>query len=240
MRRARETVRVPSRWPAPQCSRAVLVLAAISVAYGCSMTKRDSVVVGAVPDDYRTNHPIVIAERDHVLDLPVGTGDRAMTSFHRVAVDGYMADYDRQQGALVRIIVPSGAINSAAASSVAHNIAQHMYKKGVPTGRVVIAPYDATGSQGPAPIRIAYGKMTAATARCGRWPDDVLNTVDNRHYANFGCSYQNNLAAQVANPADLLGPRAPGDIEAERRSTILNDYRDAPTWIDIPRREINY
>ena len=41
-----------------------------SLLAGCA-TKRDSITVGAVPDDYRTNHPIVIAEKEQVLDLPV-------------------------------------------------------------------------------------------------------------------------------------------------------------------------
>ena len=49
--------------------------------------------------------------------------------------------------------------------------------------------------------------MRAQTDKCGRWPEDILETSENKHYANFGCSYQNNLAAQIANPADLLGPR---------------------------------
>ena len=60
------------------------------------------------------------------------------------------------------------------------------------------------------PIRVSYPDMRAAVAgKCGRWPDDILNHAENKHYANFGCSYQNNLAAQVANPADFLGPRRP-------------------------------
>src|SRR5690606_12853227 len=43
-----------------------LVLAA-ALATGCA--RRDSITVGAVPDDYRTNHPIVVAERDKSVDI---------------------------------------------------------------------------------------------------------------------------------------------------------------------------
>ena len=47
---------------------------AVAVARRCSPAapQRDSITVGAVPDDYRTNHPIVIAEKNQVIDLPVG------------------------------------------------------------------------------------------------------------------------------------------------------------------------
>ena len=40
-----------------------LVLAAATVALLSGCAKRDSITVGAVPDDYRTNHPIVIAQK---------------------------------------------------------------------------------------------------------------------------------------------------------------------------------
>ena len=37
----------------------VLAVAAAALLSGCA--KRDAITVGSVPDDYRTNHPIVIA-----------------------------------------------------------------------------------------------------------------------------------------------------------------------------------
>ncbi|TIU72362.1 MAG: pilus assembly protein CpaD, partial [Mesorhizobium sp.] len=67
--------------------------------------------------------------------------------------------------------------------------------------------------------------VKAQTDRCGRWPEDLLQTSENKHYADFGCSYQNNLAAQMANPTDLLGPRKQSDIDAENRSAVIDVYR---------------
>jgi pilus assembly protein CpaD len=54
----------------------------------------------------------------------------------------------------------------------------------------------------------------------------MLETSENKHYADFGCSYQNNLAAQVANPADLLGPRKQTEIDAENRDKVIDVYRN--------------
>jgi len=53
----------------------------------------------------------------------------------------------------------------------------------------------------------------------------LLKTSENKHYADIGCSYQNNLAAQMANPNDLLGPRKQSDIDAENRSKVIDVYR---------------
>jgi pilus assembly protein CpaD len=69
----------------------------------------------------------------------------------------------------------------------------------------------------------------------------MLKDADNKHYADFGCSYQNNLAAQVANPADLLGPRKQTPVDAEERSNVIDKYQNraiGPEFID--NSEINF
>jgi len=205
-------------------ARAVLltVIAAAALS-GCA--RRDSIVVGSVPDDYRTNHPIVLAEQEEKIDLPVGVGDRAMSRIQRAALEGYLAHYDASTGAPVTILYPAGSANAVAASLVAADIARHVHRRGVAAGHVVSMPYEAGAPEASPPIRVSYRRMKASTGQCGRWPDDLLKTTENKHYANFGCASQNNLAAQMANPADLLGPRAPGDIDAENRESALDDYK---------------
>ena len=48
----------------------------------------------------------------------------------------------------------------------------------------------------------------------------------NRQYHNFGCAYQNNIAAQIADPADLIGPRAQTPVDAEQRGQVMKRYRE--------------
>src|SRR5687767_3415912 len=75
--------------------RAVSVLAIVATALLAGCAKRDSITVGSVPDDYRTNHPIVIAEKEEVLDLPVSASDRGMTKQQRETLEGFLSGYDR-------------------------------------------------------------------------------------------------------------------------------------------------
>jgi len=196
---------------------------AIGLLSGCA--KRDSITVGAVPDDYRTNHPIVIAEKDEVLDLPVGAGDRGMTHMQRVALDGFLDSYDRSAMPLITITVPNGAANDLAAADAASDFRRFIRSRGIPDSRIAVASYISPAVEVSAPVRISYTAMRAQTNKCGRWPHDLTHDSENKHYANFGCSYQNNLAAQVSNPADLLGPRKQTDIDAETRSNVIDVYR---------------
>lgn len=207
-----------------------VVLLAAAVAAGCA--KRDSMVVGAVPDDYRTNHPIVVAERDVSLDIPVGLTDHGLNKVQRAAIDGFASNYDRSAAPIVTILVPTGSANQVAAGNVAAGVAQRLRASGVSEGRILTQRYDARSHGETAPIRVVYAQMRASTGKCGRWPEDLADTTANRHWTNFGCSYQNNLAAQIANPADLLTPRKMTEIDTERRGISIDDYRVRETTWD--------
>ncbi|WP_274423646.1 CpaD family pilus assembly protein [Chelativorans sp. YIM 93263] len=205
---------------------------------GCAGT--DSVVVGAVPDDYRTNHPIVISERDKTLDLPVGTSTLQMTPDQASAIRGFLSEYADNGAPRVTVLSPSGSVNAAVAQSVAMQFAEFMRREGVPAGHIQHLSYNATGEGSP-PIRLAYPVMEASVGQCGRWPEDILDNADNRHFANFGCSYQQNLAAQVANPNDFLGPRKVTSIDAENRAEAIGRYkRGQVSQIFRSQSEINY
>lgn len=220
-------------------SLALPALALAAMLGGCA--QRDSITVGSVPDDYRTNHPIVIAEKEEKLDLPVAASDRGMTRTQKVAIEGFLARYDRSAAPVVRIITPSGGPNDVAASRATSDFARLLRSNGVPDGRIAFLSYQAGPAETSAPVRIAYSAMRAQTGKCGRWPADLLKTSENKHYANFGCSYQNNLAAQLANPADLLGPRKPTEIDAENRADAIDQYKARAIARDFEATsEVNY
>jgi pilus assembly protein CpaD len=201
-----------------------LAVAAVALLSGCANT--DSVTVGSVPDDYRTNHPIVISEKNEKIDLPVGASDRGMTRSQRATLLGFLDGYDRSAAPTLTIMAPAGSANEIAASAAARDFARLAARSGVRQSRIVMASYQADASEVSAPVRVSYARLRAHTDRCGRWPEDMLQTTENKHYANFGCSYQNNLAAQMANPADLLGPRRQTTIDAENRGKVIDVYRE--------------
>ncbi|MER8414645.1 MULTISPECIES: CpaD family pilus assembly protein [unclassified Mesorhizobium] len=207
------------------CRGAVPVLAVAVAALLAGCAQRDSITVGAIPDDYRTNHPIVIAEKNQKIDLPVGAGDRGMTGSQRDTLLGFLDGYDRSAAPTLTIQVPSGSANEVAATAAARDFARLAIASGVKRNRLVVTSYQAASSEISSPVRVAYVAVRAQTDKCGRWPADLVDTSENKHYADFGCSYQNNLAAQMANPADLLGPRKPSTIDAENRGAVIDVYR---------------
>jgi pilus assembly protein CpaD len=201
----------------------LLAVAVTALLAGCA--QRDSITVGAIPDDYRTNHPIVIAEKNQKIDLPVGAGDRGMTGSQRDTLLGFLDSYDKSAAPTLTIQVPSGSANEVAATAAARDFGRLAIAAGVKRNRIVITSYQAASSEVSSPVRVAFVAVRAQTDKCGRWPADLLETSENKHYADFGCSYQNNLAAQVANPNDLIGPRKQSEIDAENRGAVIDVYR---------------
>lgn len=211
--------------------RALLVIAMLSSASlltACGTPAQDSMSTGAIPDDYRTRHPISLAEVEHSLDVPVATGDRRMSVGTRDVIEGFLADYRGRSSGIIRIDFPAGSPNASAAAHLRGEMRALLRSNGISAGRIVETRYPANGDSG-APIRLSFVAMTAMTNACGEWPEDIGETFSNKNYHNFGCATQANLAAQIANPMDLVGPRAMTPIDAVRRSNVIGKYRTGDT-----------
>lgn len=82
---------------------ALLVLS-VALLAGCA--NRQHVTVGALPDDYRTNHPITIAEREQVTDIPVSSADSRLNTMQRGIVEKAVSNYRYNGSGMVYVLVP--------------------------------------------------------------------------------------------------------------------------------------
>ena len=65
---------------------------------------------------------------------------------------------------------------------------------------------------------------------CGMWRDDLASASslagwDNAPYLEHGCSYQNMLAVQTANPRDLSAMRSMTPADGEMRARAMANAR---------------
>jgi pilus assembly protein CpaD len=204
-----------------------LVTALAGIVSGCGSMKPSREVTGSIPDDYRTRHPISIAEVRHTMDVPVASGDRNLNVAVRDAIRGFAQDYASTSSATMQISLPQGGINAGAAQHARAQIRKVLMDAGIPGARMIETTYPVTEPNASHPVKLSYVAITAMTNECGTWPKDLIsNTEENVNYENFGCATQKNLAAQIANPMDLVAPRAMTPIDAERRSEVIRVYRE--------------
>lgn len=204
---------------------AATVVAFATVLSGCG--SRDRLATGSLPDDYRTRHPIVLTESEQTMDIPIATGDRELTVSMRDNIRGFAGDHAAKSRGAIQIMVPAGSTNAATAQRLSKDIRATLIHAGIRRDQVIVTSYQAGDYGSSAPIRLAFFAVTAKAGPCGEWPEDlVVNTMENRNYHNFGCASQANLAAQVANPLDLVQPRGMSPIDSEQRSAVIRDYRE--------------
>lgn len=200
---------------------AVLATAGLALA-GCSSLRPTQKAFA--PDEYTQRHPIKIA--DSVLHLDVFDTGRQLDRRQRRDVAEFARDYVQSGRGAMQAAVPVGPgghhILAAVRSALAESGAR------IP---VQITPYQSDPRLGAAPVRLSFIKLEAKVAsQCGLWPADLagskdLDTWHNRPYHNLGCAYQSMLAAQVADPIDLVRPRAEGQVDTVKRTKDIEALR---------------
>jgi pilus assembly protein CpaD len=205
----------------------VLLLAAALGA--CTHTKEDD-ITASIPSDYRQRHPIVVQEADRTVEVFVGTGRGGLTAPQRTDVMAYAQTWLQEGTGPMAIDVPVSTPNARAAQQSLHDIQGIMSSVGVPAQGVTVRRYTPADNRQFATIKLSYPRVTADAGPCGLWPEDLGPTIknpiyqSNRPYSNLGCAYQRNMAAMVANPADLVQPRPESPTYMKRRSTVLGKY----------------
>lgn len=225
----------PSFLPAGRLVRiagTAMLIAAASLLASCGTARPDRQTTSSIPDDYRTRHPITLAEVEHNLDVPIGSGEHGFTHATRDLIRGFAQDYAALSKGTVRIAVPMNAANSGAANGVRSKVRKVLVDAGIPASRIVMTNYDPQSPEASSPIKLSFIAVTAITDECGQWPSDLVmgrTAVENKNWENFGCATQQNLAAQIANPSDLVGPRGMTPIDATNRAAVISVYREGTT-----------
>ena len=196
-------------------------------------------VAGWTIVDPSQRHPIMVSQQPSTLTVRVARGSQGLTPPQKGQVAGFLERYrasDAGNSKLV-IAVPSGSPNESAAVRAVGDIRQLITAYGFTEANVAIEPYNEPRDLN-APVRLSYLRYVAEGPECGRWTSNLADDPRNLPYPNFGCAVQRNLAAQVANPADLLGPSSVDPSDPERRSVVFDKYREGkPTGADKSQEE---
>lgn len=158
--------------------------------------------------------------------------DEVRLAIHAQGISGPQADalvslvhaWRTHDGGPIRLQSPVGVADSGAAYRMGESVRAFLVSQGVPHTDIQLLGYEAQGAAG-APMVVGYDRYVAQVPRCGQSWENLTSTGANRTSANFGCSVTANLAAQIANPADLVRPRDMDPSDAARRMEVLDNYR---------------
>ena len=190
--------------------RAVSVLAVL-VAGSCTLpddapsTSQDPVV----------NHPITVEPSYRSLKI---ANAETLSPDDAQKLSAFVEDYLARGNGAITIAAPSGPD----APKVIGALGETLANMGVPRTHILVGEQDQVKSDGL--VEIGYIRYVAHVAPCGDWSVNADDNQQNLPMPNWGCSVQNNIAAQVADPRDLIEPRGIGMSDAARRMQVLNKY----------------
>jgi pilus assembly protein CpaD len=162
-------------------------------------------------------HQPVVGRTDYALDLDAGDGRLAPGEDARL--DGWLRTMRVGYGDRVAI---DGTRSPTANGEVAGVLARY--------GLLLADEAPVTGNPiAPGNLRIVVSRMRAAVPRCPDWSRNLTNDFEGHTHSNFGCAVNANLAAMVANPADLVRG-ADGVAVADPQSVYksIDSFRKAP------------
>ncbi|HWL31750.1 MAG TPA: CpaD family pilus assembly protein [Xanthobacteraceae bacterium] len=206
-----------------------LMVAGLAAALaGCNTTTaRDT--TGSIPTAYAERHPIAIKEGKKSLVVLVGTGRGGLSATQRAEVLAFARNWRHDATGGVTVDRPVGVTNERAVNDTLKETLSILTQADVPHNGIGVRPYHPPGGQ-LGTLRLNYPLMVADAGPCGLWPDDVGPSYDPKHfenkqYYNFGCAAQRNLAAMVAEPADLIQPRSETPAYTAKRTFGLDKWR---------------
>jgi len=194
----------------------------IALAFGAAATACATAPAPRAPDGRPVPttadlHRIKVAQIGESLDVPIADGvlnDRTLR-----AIADFASQYRLIGHGPLTVASPEGS-NPQFAAAVRASLAQN----GVLLEAIANSTYRPDSAE--APIRLGFSRFTAEAPTCpALYTENIADAHTNAALRSFGCATQANLAAMIADPADLVGPRPSEPADAARRTVVLDKYR---------------
>lgn len=208
------------------------LLPVLAAALALGACAKGDLTAGGAPFDTRERHPIILRDAPRSLDVFVGRAGGGLDPRQADDVARFGQDYRRSgRGGLVAE-VPTGTGRELAARDTLEGIRRSLAQAGVSQGALQVRTYPVADPGLASPIRLTYASLQAGLPHsCGQWPEDAgvssyKTDASNQPLWNLGCATQANLAAQVADPLDLVRARSEGRLDTQKRMEAIKKLRE--------------
>lgn len=176
-------------------------------------------------------HEIGVVAHKEYLEVNLDARDTQLRVSEVMKVRSFLDQYtDVGHGPLV-ISMPKSAENPQLAVGAVAEIREFAWEAGVDYATILGAAYDASG-RSKTPIVMAFKTYKATKPDCPSLAEiDFANAVSNNVLPSLGCAVRTNMAAMIAEPADLLGTRELDEGDLNRWQVQLDLWRQGQSTI---------
>ena len=160
------------------------------------------------------------------LEVKMNPADSQLRLTEVDLIRGFLIDYaTRGHGPLI-MSVPKGAQNPQLAIEAVAEAREMAWEVGIEYDEIAGSAYEARG-RAEAPLVLAFKAYVAIKPDCPSLATiDFTNASSNSDLPTLGCAVRTNMAAMIADPADIYSqrPLEPGDVG--RREIQLEAWRE--------------
>ena len=211
--------------------RFLMMFASASLAAlgGCALSKSQ------IRDESPGHLQMTASETTAELKISTLVSGEKLDDDARDAVRYFGESYQHEGHGKVVISRPSMGPDDVGALRASSDARAVLLAEGLDPSSISEGPYDASGGSS-APLVITYKTWEASVPGC---PDmssyQVAWTGTNGPLPSFGCAVNSNLAAQLANPGDLVSDHKMDPADLKRRTIVITKYRNGdPTGAARP------
>ncbi len=160
------------------------------------------------------------------LEVKFSPLDNGLRQEEITRIKAFLAAYNSDGHGQLIMSMPSGTNSAQMAVNAMVETREIAWESGVEYAQITGAAYDAGGRPG-APLILAYKAYVAVAPDCKPMSEyDFSDTSSNNDMPSLGCAVRNNMAAIIADPADIYGTRPLDGLDVTRRMTQLELYRE--------------
>ncbi len=193
---------------------------------GCASNENPYVPQERYTGTVLDGHAITARSERQFLQVDLNAEDSQLRRDEVKEIEGFLARYiDHGHGPLL-LSVPANGENEEIAIQAVVEARDMAWGTGVNYEDMVGMAYDATG-QVDAPMILAFDSYKAVKPQCmGLGAYDIADAKSNSALPSLGCAIRSNMAAMIADPADLLGERPLDEGSLDRRIIQFDLYRE--------------
>jgi len=207
-------------------NRSLLALGAGLLTLGaCASSAPTAVTADKLQGTVLSRNEVGVAKRTEFLEVAIHPELSELSDADRSRIRTFVSNYaQRGHGPLV-LSLPAASANPQLAVTAVAEARAIAWEKGVEYDEISGTSHGA-GEAYSQPMILAFQVYDAIAPECLQKSElDFADVTSNNALPTLGCSVRTNLAAMIADPADLLGTRPLEAADADRRAVILEKFR---------------
>lgn len=206
-----------ARSPVTVAAIVAAVLAAGLVATGCGGVAAGG---GTMPLTPISRYSLQVEPGLDRIALAVHEG--GLSGTQRAALTALAGRFNAAGADHIRIEAPSG--DDPVSGDAAWSARTALEQAGIPGSRIEVAAYVAPDPR--APVLAGFETFKAHVPDCSVEHGDMAGRMSNQSSIGLGCAITANMAAQIADPRDIVAPRAMTPSDSGRAAVIFDNYRN--------------